>query len=414
MNWKQIGIGTTVVLVVGGAIGGYSYYRHYQHRQSPEYAVNQIREALKNGNALKFERYVDVESYSSAVIDVLFATASSWEANQPYSGLDLLSLSLAETARDQIKSVAIRTIESTVRDIIESGTFSPGQSGASSSSGIKLANLLAPVGLSLSEFEGVEDIRREGNLATVGLRIRNPVLDSTFIFRVKMEQDNGDWRVTEPYNLQSLTRDIHRRQQSLIESANRVIGRRNDSIREKRRNYLERWQSRLSLSDWNVRDYVVTDSDDREEGIYFDVSLAVQNRSDNSFSSVPVTLTSIGGPNITVSNVEAHSVTEVDTTLKYERNRFWNELHSNPDPAIDWQEFSQYSMPETRPIRDRLEDWSDYLEYWRKRNGRGSESGRSRSHALDYSVPFSDTQTSQEPGRATSLQESRLAAVTST
>lgn len=350
MNWKRFGLGTVVLLIIAGIVGGYWYYQRQQFRQSPQYALEQIREAARTGNPLMLERHVDVDGFTQALVDELFTYAAQDAlSGEDESGTEgssvgtLLGVSLGE----QYKPVAASLLESSIKRAIETGRADSVFENATAADSVEADQLLAPTGIEPSGFRGLTDINRVDDLATVGLKFYNAPLDSTVTFQLKMEQSEGRWRVTEAYNLTRLLQDVESRRQVLIDSANARVTRLIDSL--------------------NIRsDYEVVEDCVWEDNVcsdYLRLSASLTNSTDRTVDLVRIELT----------GYTSQSAPYYDTIMSFSDNLSPGQSQTM---TVTFNDPSQVALIERAGVRTfqvefesggpyfYVHNWDDYLRYY--------------------------------------------------
>lgn len=340
-----IAAGLTLLLAAGGG------YWYYQYRNSPEYALSQIRDAVQERNALKFERYVALEPFSEALVDDVFSFTLQSTLEESSGGLEALGSAIGANLLDQLKPTAASLVQSSIRESIETGKADSIFESASAKQGdVQLSKLLQSAAVDPSGFKGLGDIQREDDVAIVGLRFRNAPLDTTVTFKVKLETRDGRWTVTQPYDLPRLLRAVDDRQERLIADANEKIR--------------SRLRGMVDLGDVDVT-Y-------RQPCLYCDerlvVDVPITNASQDTFDLVQVALTWLGEPLDEEARVGARDIPPGETS----RGR--KEIDYNQ--FIDWHSTlrrgnvdarTEFVMINFGEMISEIDDWDGYVSYWRDR-----------------------------------------------
>lgn len=180
-------------------IGGFLYYRSFI--SGPKYSLLQAKEAAQSHNVEAFEKYVDIESLTSSLIDQ--ATQQSGLLSQLIPGLGI-----AKSSLNFIKPQLAKAARKEVQQYIETGKIDGGINGRKPL--ISIAAIAGAIIGDGSEFKEVVYVKEEGDHAFVGLEFTQPKYDTTMVIEIKM-QDQGDyWQATELTNIGDLLQHITR------------------------------------------------------------------------------------------------------------------------------------------------------------------------------------------------------------
>ena len=251
---------------------------------TPAYALTQIVAAVKNKDAEKFERYVDIENITyHAVDDLLHGPARESGMFGHFDnmiGVGIISLfkpEIAEIARTHLlnfikagtlnaslsseqSAPALATAAASppaaalAKDALAADTPAAralppaeannnqlsslfGRAAASHhdksgdsaverfTKNIKVQQQLKEYGLSKNGFKGVDYLKVDGTTALVGLKFHSDKLQRNFIIELKMEDSGGYWRITELSNLNDLVSTyLELREQLKTPSQSRLLG----------------------------------------------------------------------------------------------------------------------------------------------------------------------------------------------
>lgn len=172
------------------AVGGFAYYRYYT--RTPTYSLLQAREAVKAHNAVEFDKYVDVESVASGLIEQVGKQNGLLSLINPGSWLlkglsAALKPALAAGARKQVDTyIATGSVEEALK---------------AGGSKFSLAGLVSKVVSDSSEFKGVAyETTMPGGTAELGLEFTQPRYDTTLIVKVRLADKGDHWQVKEIAN----------------------------------------------------------------------------------------------------------------------------------------------------------------------------------------------------------------------
>lgn len=190
------------LLLIGLAIGGYLYYKKLT--TGPEYSLLQAAKAVKDHDPTAFERYVDVTSVTSNLVDQVTTQRSVLGMLNPSGlamkgALRLLKPQLAQAARQEVKRyVETGSAEAAVAD-------APKPLG-----GVSVLGVVGKVVGPDSKFKGVKYTHEEGEQALVGLEFTQPRYDTTLVLEVKMRDQGDHWQATEIMNTGDILKQVAR------------------------------------------------------------------------------------------------------------------------------------------------------------------------------------------------------------
>jgi len=180
----------TLILIAAGGLWYWNYTR------SPEYSLLKIREAIGQHDVDLFEKHVDVAGVTSSLIDQLMSQMNEESGAQGLGG------ALAQGLIGLMKPRLTDALKEQILNAVETGSFEQESGGqeASADSDFSLTNILESG--SGTEFEGIDQVTKEGKIAYVGLKLRpkDPKQNTILILNVKMRDRGGYWQVAELTN----------------------------------------------------------------------------------------------------------------------------------------------------------------------------------------------------------------------
>ncbi len=184
-----------IVLVIGGVLG-YWYWT-----TTPQYSVMQIHTAIKQHDLQAFQKYVDIDSLASSMVDDLLAKPVQKALGPGIVG-ELIGFGLGAF----LKPPLVASMKAQITEYVEGGSDSPAaysdsrtrKGRASSFKGIP-----AQLGFTQGVFKGVEYVRTEGKVSLVGLKLYNEKFACDLVLELKLENAGGYWRLVELSNLQN-------------------------------------------------------------------------------------------------------------------------------------------------------------------------------------------------------------------
>lgn len=184
--------------------GGYYYYQSL--KDSPASALLQAAQATQKHDLVNFERYVDVESLTSGVVDDVANQGSLLTALVPGGGLALrgglgfLKPQLAKAAHKEV-----------VR-LVETGSLEAARAAAPKRLvNISFLGLAGRVISPDSKFKGIKYSTEKGDEALVGIEFTQPRYDTTMVIEVMMrKQADGHWQAKRITNTGTLIQHVAR------------------------------------------------------------------------------------------------------------------------------------------------------------------------------------------------------------
>lgn len=204
-----------ILLILGG--GGYWYWT-----TTPVYSILQAREAVKNHDVQSFNKYVDVESIASNLVDVILA--------KPVGALDLFGSAgrmLGFGLVSIVKPRALEVVKEQINELVEQGGLkskTPQQTGLNPSqaraipaadstalcddedrvNGISVKGVLRHYGFAGKCFSGIKYTNIEGKMAHVGLSLHNQKFNQDMVLDLRLHDMGGYWRIDQLSNLPDL------------------------------------------------------------------------------------------------------------------------------------------------------------------------------------------------------------------
>jgi hypothetical protein len=191
-------IGLMVILIGSGA--GYWWW----WKSTPQYSIEQVKEAVKSHDVQKFNKYVDVDTASSRMVDD-FLTKPMRKTFAPGILGRFIVSGIVSMFRPQLEHGIKREILS----YVESGSFKPSvqpddsDEGSNSPGGINGVSLDAAdshLGFRAHAFKRIASTQMNGALAQVSLLFHNEKYDQDMSLDVVMRKMDGYWQVIELSN----------------------------------------------------------------------------------------------------------------------------------------------------------------------------------------------------------------------
>lgn len=212
-----LGVAALFIVVLAG---GWTLYK-----RSPTYTLKEIQAAIEERNRLKFERYVDLDRIAETMVDEIIAQTTLAGMGESRSGFAAIGAMLGAGVADRLKPALKSTFRATVLKAVESGRMDSifGAPADTASRQIDLALVARNTGANETKFLGLTGIERHEDVATVGFRLRNEILDTTLALRWRMERHGNRWKFVAPDNLADYLSDISLLQEKHLTAANQAV-----------------------------------------------------------------------------------------------------------------------------------------------------------------------------------------------
>ena len=192
-----------LVLLIALGAGGYYYYRSLKN--GPQGALVSAAAAVQTHDMAAFEKYVDVSSVTSHLVDDVAQQGSALTSLVPGGGL------MMGGALRLLKPALTKAARSEVERYVETGSLEAAAEAAPKRAiNLSLTGLASRVVSADSEFKGIKYTREEGDNAFVGLEVSQPKYDTTMVVEVKLRRQGDHWQMTQITNSGELLRGVAR------------------------------------------------------------------------------------------------------------------------------------------------------------------------------------------------------------
>ena len=190
-----------LVLLLALGVGGYYYYQNLKH--GPDGALAAAAAAVQTHDMATFEKYVDVSSVTTHLVDDVAQQGSALTSLMPGGSL------MMGGAMRLIKPALAKAAHQEVQRYVETGSLEAAAAAAPKRMvNISLTGLASKVVSPDSEFKGIKYTREEGDNAFVGLEVSQPKYDTTMVVEVKMRRQGDHWQMTQITNSAELLRGV--------------------------------------------------------------------------------------------------------------------------------------------------------------------------------------------------------------
>ncbi|WP_333594750.1 hypothetical protein, partial [Anaerospora hongkongensis] len=218
-NKKKIVLAAVAAVIVI-ALLGYWYWT-----KTPQYSLKLMQESVVKHDLAAFNKYVDIDSVTSRAIDQLLEL----KLNDPKDVQDDTTKNFAAGLIKILKPQLVAVAKEEMKTFVEKGTTElPDNQSANNPKMKELLN----TGSGKAEFKGVAYTNKDGKIATVGLDMFYPKLNSTTVLEVKMREMDGYWQIAEISNLASFMKKLEELETAKLAEINKqTIAEINSAIR---------------------------------------------------------------------------------------------------------------------------------------------------------------------------------------
>jgi hypothetical protein len=191
-----------LVVIVIAAAAGWWYWT-----TTPQYSVLKIHDAVKSHDLASFQKYVDVDSVASHMVDDLL-TKPVQNALGPGIVGQLLGFGIGML----VKPMLVASMKQEITDYVT------GEASASTSWNSNdryqpvgahiFRGIPGQLGFTGKVYKGIDYVRTEGKVSLVGLKLYNEKYNADLVLELKLRNADGYWRLTELSNLQSFMSKI--------------------------------------------------------------------------------------------------------------------------------------------------------------------------------------------------------------
>ena len=182
----------------GGGLAAGAFYYVKSKKDGPTGALVQAAAAVQAHDMASFEKFVDIRSVTSHLVDNVGNQGSLIAGMMPGGSLmmggalRLLKPALANAARNE------------VQHYVETGSMSAAAGAAKGPMNLSIFGLAGKVIGPDSKFKGIKYATEQGEQALVGLEFTRPRYDTTAVVEVKMQHLSDHWQMTEITNVGDL------------------------------------------------------------------------------------------------------------------------------------------------------------------------------------------------------------------
>ncbi len=214
-----------IVLAAIAAVIVIALLSYWYWTKTPQYSLKLMQESVAKHDLAAFNKYVDVDSVTSRAIDQLLEL----KLNDPKDVQDDTTKNFAAGLIKLLKPQLVAVAKDEIKTFVEKGTTELPANQAPNNP--KMKELLN-TGSGKAEFKGVAYTNKDGKIATVGLDMFYPKLNSATLLEVKMREMDGYWQIAEISNLASFVKKLEELETAKLAEINKqTVAEINSAIR---------------------------------------------------------------------------------------------------------------------------------------------------------------------------------------
>jgi hypothetical protein len=182
-------VALVLLLVIAG--GGFWFWT-----TTPQYSLEQIKEAATDHNVSKFQMYFNIDEVADSMVKDLIASPI-----RKVLGGELLErfLSSGMVSESTVRHEVASGIAGDIKILVETGSFPESGSGASSK--VSMGALDQRLGISTLSLKKMQDIKVDGNTATVTMILHNDKFNTDLEMLGELQNKDGYWQATRIINI---------------------------------------------------------------------------------------------------------------------------------------------------------------------------------------------------------------------
>ena len=203
-----------ILLVILAAVGGYSGWRHYQYRQTAEFAFSQIKGALHPANPAELARHVDFGAVTKHLVKAIVQhyPALKQGPNQLRDLGDMVQVGLLKQARAKEEPAKEETDEV---------------------ARLKTPLYVFPPTFFTQLWESMTLQNPTETTAFIAAKVRHPVLNKEFSLLLRMDKTADGWRVDDFVNADDVVRQFREYQMERMIAQRKIILDKNANIKKR-------------------------------------------------------------------------------------------------------------------------------------------------------------------------------------
>ena len=202
------------LLVILAAVGGYSGWRHYQYRQTAEFAFSQIKDALHPVKPADLAMRVDFAAITKPLVKTVAQLYPALKPgpNQLRDLSDMMQVGLLKQARIKEEPIKEETDEV---------------------ARLKTALYVLPPTFYTQLTETLTLQNPTDTTALIAAKVRHPVLNKEFSILLRMDKTPEGWRVDDFVNAEDIVRQFREYQMERMVAQRQIILDKNANIKKR-------------------------------------------------------------------------------------------------------------------------------------------------------------------------------------
>ena len=192
-----------LILALLALLGAAGYFYFQTFKNGPKGALAQAAKAVDSHDMATFEKFVDVNSVTTHLVDDIVSQGSALTSLVPGGGLAV------GAALRFAKPALTKAAHNEVQRYVETGSLEAAAAAAPKRLvNISLTGMASKIVSADSKFKGIKYEREEGDNAYVGLEVTQPKYDTTMVIEVKLRRRGDAWQVSQVMNTRELMQQV--------------------------------------------------------------------------------------------------------------------------------------------------------------------------------------------------------------
>jgi hypothetical protein len=179
------------IIALLALLAGIGYGAFFLWSSTPEYSIGQVKDAFKAHDKAKFDKFVDADEFAGSMVDDMLTNPV-----KEVLGGGSIGRWVAAGMTGIIKPQYVTSFKNDLYSLVEKGSFNQ----ANDDSMMSLAAVERRLCLSQNDLRKVENVKSDGNLATVTVVLHNKMHDKDLKLNVQMQKADNHWRVIKMLN----------------------------------------------------------------------------------------------------------------------------------------------------------------------------------------------------------------------
>lgn len=218
---RTIGVAAAVVIIAGGIAGGY-------WTTTPSYSLAQIKKAVDSNDLVKFEKYVDVDSFSESLVDDYFDVhiAGAMAESDDGNSWGQLGAALGAGMANMMKPTITDSMAKGIREWVE-------QDESASATGQETEVSVKDFGFSSGDatLSSIDfSVERQGSVAYMLVPLERQDIALNDHIKIKLRDMGTYWQVVELSNAKTILQNVKAAEEKRVKEHNADIYRKVNAL----------------------------------------------------------------------------------------------------------------------------------------------------------------------------------------